>query len=65
LRRIEESGSRKIEWQKMPNEDREVAVSRHGNTPDEDKTVISGSGTPHTTSVDANLRNFSCCLLPL
>jgi hypothetical protein len=31
-----------------------VAASRHGNTPNEDETVTSGSGIPYTTSVDAN-----------
>ena len=34
---------------------REVAASRHGNTPNEGKTVTPGSCTPYTTSVDANL----------
>jgi hypothetical protein len=38
------------------SKDREVAASRHVNTPNADKTVTSGSGTSYTKSVDANAR---------
>ena len=31
-----------------------MAAPRHGNTPNEGKTVTPGSATPYTTSVDAN-----------
>jgi len=32
-----------------------VAASRHGNTPNKGIPVTRGSGTPYTTSVDANV----------
>ena len=37
-----------------------MASSRHGNTPNKGIPVTRGSGTPYTTSVDANNSNSNC-----